>query len=130
MRRKPTYPYRQSYRYRRASERKNEIDIRKWYRLFQEFLRKLKADSCSIIVESAIKWTLDKLARLETSPTRGGECLFIFRIHYKRLNQDLQDFRICRIRSRESEFPPTQKESYPILMMSAVVSLSRSLERS
>jgi len=37
------------------------------------------------IVESTIKWTLDKLARLETSPTRGGECLFIFRIHYNRV---------------------------------------------
>ena len=41
---KPIRHCRQSYRYRRASERKNEIDTRKWYRLFQEFLRKLKGD--------------------------------------------------------------------------------------
>ena len=43
------YPKRRSYRYRRASERKKEIDIRKWCQLFREFLRKLKGGSESRI---------------------------------------------------------------------------------
>ena len=37
--------------------------------------------------------------------------------------------RRAKVRSRESEFPPTKRD-YPILTISAVVLFSRSLERS